>query len=93
MDHATLAVDVLVGEQQAVGPVVEDPEAGIDGRGDFRHRYVVYIINGLVDARIRIQVGAEFHTDALAVFDHAVAREIVSRERQTPNQRSCTSSI
>ena len=77
VDHAALTVDVLRGQQQAVGPVMEDPQAGVDCARHGGHGHVVYIIYGLVDAGIGIQVSTEFHTDALAVFHHAIAREML----------------
>ena len=76
VDHAALLVDVFPREEQAVGPVVEDPEAGVDrtrnGHGD-----VVDVIDGLVDRSIGVQVRAELHTDGLEVLDHAVAGEML----------------
>ena len=76
MNHAALAVDVFRIEQQAVGPVVQDPEAGVNGIGDFLHRDAVDIIDRLVDAGIGVQVGTELHADRLAVLHHAVARKM-----------------
>ena len=77
MDDAALVVDVLVGKQQAVGPVVEDIEARVDvgrvGGGD-----VVDIIDGLVDAGVGIEVGTELHADFLAELHHAVALEMLA---------------
>ena len=77
VDHAALAVDVSRVEQQAVGPVVEDPQAGVHGARDLGHGHVVDVIDGFVDAGIGVQVGAELHADALAILHHAIAREML----------------
>ena len=77
MDHTTLTVDILVGKQQAVRPVVKDPEAGVDGARNLGHGHVVDIIDRFVDAGIGVQVGAELHADRLAVFHNAVAGEML----------------
>ena len=77
MYHSALVVDVLVGKQEAVGPVVEYEEARVDGRRCRAYGYIIYIIYGLVDACVGIEVVAKLHADALAVFYHAVAGEVL----------------
>ena len=61
MDDAALLVDVLVLEQQAVAPVLEDEQAGVEGTLA-RAGHVVDIIYGVGEARSGIQVTAEVQT-------------------------------
>ena len=74
MDDAPFIVNILAVQQQAVGPVVEDPQAGVDGTGHL-HGHGVDIVHGLVNGRVGVQVGTELHSDALQVLDQAVAGE------------------
>ena len=77
VDDPALVVDVLVGEQQSVGPVVKNPETGVDGRRNGGHRHIVDVVNGLIEAGLGVQVLTEFHTDALAITDNTVAGKVL----------------
>ena len=72
VDHAALLVDLLVGEQQAVTPVLEDQQARVDsalaGAG-----HVVDVVNGLGNAGIGVQVLTEGYTQRAGIVDDALA--------------------
>ena len=72
VDDATLLVDLLVGEQQTVAPVLEDQQARVDsalaGAG-----HVVDVIDGLGNAGIGIQVLTEGYTQRAGIVDDALA--------------------
>ena len=76
VDDTALLVDILTLEKQAVSPVVEDPQAGIDGARN-SNRHVVNVINGFVNRCVCIQVSAELYTDRFQILDQAVAREML----------------
>ena len=78
MDHSALAVDVLVGKEKAIGPVMENPQAGIDGGRNLSNRYIVDVVDCLINAGVGIEVLTELDTDALAVLDEGIAREMLS---------------
>ena len=72
VDHTALLVDLLVGEQQTVAPVLEDEQARIDGTLA-RAGHVVDVIDGLGNAGVGIQVATEVHTQRAGVVDNALA--------------------
>ena len=76
MNHTALLVDLLGVEGQTVGPVVQDEQTRVECAlacgGDIR-----YVVDGLVDRCVRVQVLAELHTDALTPADDLVALEVV----------------
>ena len=74
-DNTTLLVDFLVLEQEVVTPVVQDEQTGIDGAG-YLHIHIIYIIDGLVEGGIGVEVLAELHSDALQVLLQGIAREV-----------------
>ena len=76
MDDAALLVYILAFEEQAVSPVVEDPQAGVDGAWN-SNRHVVDVIDGFVDRRVCVQVSAELHTDRFQILDESVAGEML----------------
>ena len=61
VDDTALLVDFLVGEQQAVAPVLENEQTRVNG-ALARAGHVVDVIHGLGDAGVGIQVAAELHT-------------------------------
>jgi len=75
-DDATLVLDFIVFKGDEARPVVQHEEAGVYqtrvGGGD-----VVEHINGLLEARPSIHVGAEFHTVALHVVKHGFLGEVL----------------
>ena len=75
MDYAALLVDFALFEQQAVGPVVQDVEAGIDVRG--RNGHIVDVVNCLVGRGVGVEVLAELNADAFAEAHDAVAGEVL----------------
>ena len=76
VDDAALFVDFCRLEQQAVGPVVQDVEAGIDVR--VAHGHTVDVVDRFIRRGVGVQVFAKFHADAFAVFDDAVSGEMLS---------------
>ena len=74
--HVALVVDSLLGQRDAVAPILEDEHAGIHCRGA-GGRHIGEVINGFVDAGIGIQVSAILHTDALQVILQGIALEVV----------------
>ena len=76
VDDAALLVDVLTLEKQAVSPVMEDPQAGVDGARN-GNRHVVDVINCFVYGRVCIQVSSELHTDRFQILDQSVAGEML----------------
>ena len=78
MDHSPLVVDVLVGEQKAVSPVVEYPQTAVNRAWNGSDRDIVDVVNSLVNRSVGIEISAELHTDRLAVLDDPVSREVLS---------------
>ena len=76
MDHAALLIDFLAVEQELVGPVVENEQAGVlhTYAGGGNGRDVVY---GLVGAGICVEILTEFHTDRLKPGYELVAGEVL----------------
>ncbi len=78
VDHSPLVVDVLVGEQKAVSPVVEYPQTAVNRAWNGSDRDIVDVVNSLVNRSVGIEISAELHTDRLAVLDDPVSREVLS---------------
>lgn len=76
VNHATLLLYLLLFEQQSVGPVVENEQAGVDDALAGR-RHITYIIYRLVNRGVGIQVGSELHANALAPAQQLVALEVL----------------
>ena len=81
--HAPLVVhdvslldDFVFFEQQPVRPVLQDEQAGVDGRSALRG-HVAHAVDGLVDAGVGIQVTAELHAERACEVDDAVAGEVL----------------
>ena len=74
-DHAAFLVDLLVVEHLTVRPVLEDLERGGDEFGAVgRHHQHV---DGLIEARIGVEVGPEAHADPFQVVDQLLLLEML----------------
>ena len=71
--HAALLADLGRVERQTRRPVLQDVERGVDDRGgvggDPQH------VHRLVERRVRVEIRAELHADALEEVDEARLRE------------------
>ena len=76
VDDATFLLYLLLLQQQAVGPVVEDEQAGVDD-GLAHGGHVADVVDRLVDGGIGIEVGAELDADGLAPAQQFVALEML----------------
>ena len=72
MDHAALLVNLLVGEQQAVAPILEHEQARVEG-ALASGGHVVDVIDGLGEVGVGIHIGTEVQTDPLDEVHNAVA--------------------
>ena len=75
VDDTALLVDFGCLEEKAIGPVVENPEAGVDVA--IAHGHAVNVVNGFVGGGVGIEVLAKFHADAFAILNDAVAGEVL----------------
>ena len=76
MDDTTLLLNLLLFQEQTVGPVPQNHEAGVDNRLA-RRGYITYIIDRLVDRSVGVQVVTKLHTDGLAPAQQFVALEVL----------------
>ena len=65
MYHAPLLIYLFIGEQQGVAPVVQNEQGRIK-HGLTPYRYGRDVVHRLVNARIGVEIGPEFHAHALA---------------------------
>ena len=65
MYHAPLLIYLFIGEQQGAAPVVQNEQGRIK-HGLTPYRYGRDIVHRLVNARIGVEIGPEFHAHALA---------------------------
>ena len=76
MDDAALLIDFLAVEQEIVGPVVENEQAGVlhtyAGGGNSRN-----VVDGLVGAGIGVEVLTKFHADRLKPGYELIAGEVL----------------
>ena len=93
MDDATLVVNILIGEQQVASPVVENQQTRIYGGRNGSYRYIIYIIYGLVDAGIGIEILTKLHTDTLTILDDAIAGEVLGTIEAHVLQKMCQSAL
>ena len=75
VDDTALLVDFVGLEEEAIGPVVENPEARVDVA--IAHGHAVNVVNRFVGGGIGVEVLAKFHTNAFAILNEAVAREML----------------
>ncbi len=92
VDHSPLLVYLFRLEQQSVGPVVEDEEAGVE-RFLARRRHIIYIIYSLLDGGVGVEVVAELHSDGAAVFYHFVVGEVVGAVEAHVLKEVCQSAL
>ena len=76
VDDTALLVDFVGGEEQAVGPVVEDEQARVNYARAL-HGDVGDVVDGLVDRGVGIEVLAKLYTDGLEPVDERVAGEVL----------------
>ncbi len=76
VDNATLLVNLFRVEGKTISPVAKDEQTRVESALT-SCRYVVDIVNSLVDAGVGIQVATKLHADRLAIADEVVAWEIV----------------
>ena len=76
VDDVALLHDLVLLEQQSVGPVLEDEHAGVEGRLT-RGGNIADAIDGLVDRGIGIQVAAKLHAERTCELDEIVALEVL----------------
>ena len=75
MNHTTLLVDLLGEEEQSVGPVVEDKEAGVL-HSLVCHRHVVDVVDGFVNRGVGVEITAKLHTFGFEPRHNLVAGEV-----------------
>ena len=75
-DDTALVVNLVAVERDVVRPVVENEQGGVDDAfaGD---RHVGHVVAGHLLCGEGVQVGTEFHADALQVVNHVLAREVL----------------
>ena len=76
VDDPAFLVDFLVGKRQAVRPVLEDQQAGVECALAGR-RHVADTVDGLVDAGIGIQVAAELNAERTGEFQQRGVGEVL----------------
>ena len=76
VDDPAFLVDFLVGKRQAVRPVLEDQQAGVECALAGR-RHVADTVDGLVDAGIGIQVAAELNAERTGEFQQCGVGEVL----------------
>ena len=72
--HPPLFVDLLGLERHAVSPVLEDLEARLQHAGVVQRE--LQHVDGLVEARVRIDVRTELHADRLEIVDQLLLGEV-----------------
>ena len=76
VDHAALGINLLGVERQGARPVVEHEETAV-GYGGALQRHITYIIYGLVDGGVGVEIISELDADTLQPVDHALAGEVL----------------
>ena len=76
MYHSALFVNLGRVESEGVCPVAEYQQARVECRLA-RGRHVGYVVNGLVDGGVGIEVAAKLHAKRFQVTDKFVAREML----------------
>ena len=72
VDDATLLVNLLLIQGEVATPVVQDQQDTVHC-GGAGSGYIIYIIYGLIDGSVGIQLLAELHADALQVAQQGIA--------------------
>ena len=74
MNHTALLVDFLAIKGEVMAPVMKDEQAGIDS--PFACGHIVYVIDGLFNAGISIELCAKFHTNTFQIADEHTVWEM-----------------
>ena len=75
MDHTAFGVDLLSEQEQVVGPVMQDKQAGVLDTFTC-HGHIVDVVYSLVSGGVCVQILSEFHTYAFKPVDEILSGKI-----------------